>query len=775
MRASKQLAGLLLDELGIAAEERQGLIHFPRGGELTGSISTSEPRDNLPHPISSFVGREREIADVKRLIGASRLVTLTGAGGSGKSRLAIEAAGQILDSFTDGIWFVGFAPLSDPTLVCPTITWAFKVREEPGRPLIETLCTYLRSKHLLLVFDNCEHLIEECAQVANTLLQACLQLHILATSREALGIVGEEQFHVPSLSLPGATETSSPGRLMKSEAVRLFVNRASLVRPMLFLTPENSGPISQICRRLDGMPLAIELAAARVKVSSVQHIAEHLVDRFTLLTNGSRTALPRQQTLRATIAWSYDLLPEDTRVLFRRLAVFTGGFTQDAARAVCSDEGLAAHEAIAELSRLVDRSLVEVVQTGETERYRMLETIRQYARERLDECGEAAQLRDRHLEYFIAWMEELEPRLRGPEQIVWWDRIETERDNIRTALEWSLSGGGAQSGLRLASAMYWFWYVRGNTAEELQWIEALLTATGSDMRTPWRAKALLVLYLFLWDRGDYASVKIAIQEALDIWRELGNNWWISCALVDFGWLALYERDVDTALALFQEAVNLANGVDDKWILANALRGLGAAIGRSDYSDARPVLEASIEIWRGIGDKVGLADALHQLGSIAHGSKDYESAARLSEESLALFRQAGFIGNVALMLINLGFTLQRQGEYAKATRLLRESLSWLSERRYRPDLARNLVALGGVAAGQNEPERATRLFGAAASIFKGIGLDMSVWPHHLVDYNEWAGAVRAELGEETYTAAFAEGQAMTLEQAVQYALDNAEEE
>ena len=502
----------------------------------------------------------------------------------------------------------------------------------------------------------------------------------------------------------------------------------------------------------------------------MEHIAERLDKRFDLLTTGSRTALPRQQTLRAAIDWSYELLSEKAKMLFHRLSVFSGGFGREAAEAVCFDESLPAGTVFTELSRLVDRSLVEVVQTGQDERYRMLETIRLYAAERLQESGEQASLRNRHLAYFMQWAEEVEPGMRGPEQMAWWERMEIDHDNIRTSLEWSLNGGDVQTGLRLAGAAVWFWTTHGYDEEGLRWLRALLAKTGSELRTPWRAKALLGIETLI----DFPAGKAALQEALGIWRELEDGWWISLSLVISGWQSLYQRDIDTALTQFREAVDVAKFVADKWALANALRGLGAAIERVDFSAARPVLEESVVIWREVGDKVGLAEALSQIGSVAHAQKDYERAAVLHGESLNLFRQVGFKGNVADQLIFLGFTLQRQGDNAKAVQFLKEGMLLAKDLRSFADTATSLVGFGGVAGGQNEPRRAARLFGAAESILKSVGLDMSVWPQRMVDYNDWTASARAQLGEETFAASFAEGQAMSLEQAVRYALEDTRE-
>ncbi len=772
MRPSKQLAGLLGEHLGVPASERGALVQFARGGEPLPSQAPEVPKDNLPHPISSFIGREREIAEIQRMLSESRLVTLTGAGGCGKSRLAIEAAARIVDRFPEGVWFVAFASVSDLSLIPQTIAAALRVRESPGRSLMETLCVHLGPQRTLLILDNCEHLIGACAQAANALLECCPELRILTTSREALGIEGEERYYVPGLSLPETGPGIAAGGLNQSEAVRLFVERGTLAQPGFSLREANSGPIVDICRRLDGMPLAIELAAARVKVLSVQHIAERLDDRFSLLTGGSRTAPPRHQTLRATIDWSYELLPEKARLLFARLSVFAGGFTQDAAQAVSGEEAPGSGQVLAELSSLVDRSLVEVVDAGEDKRYRMLESVRQYAQERLGENGEEASIRERHLRFFTEWLEEIEPTQRGPEQIACWERIEKEHDNVRAALEWSLSTGNIEWGLRLAGATFRFWYVRGYIADGLRWPEALLGKTSPEVRTWWRAKMLSQPDL-LWDREDFAAVRAAAEEALGIWRELGDGWWTACTLVILGWLPLYQGDADAALHVFQEAVSVARGLDDQWVLARALKGLGAAITRRDLAEARPVLEESIAIWREIGDKVGLADALQQMGGVAYGQKDYDRAASLYEESLALLRETGEKSYAAMVLMLLGFTRLRQAQKAEALQFFVASLTVDQEMGLRPGVAENLLGLGGVACSQRQFERAARLLGAAAVIFESTGLKPSIWPRTMDDFNAWTSEARSHLGAATFEARFAEGRSMTLQEAVRFALEGSE--
>ncbi len=387
MRPSKQLAELLAEQLGVPSAERETFVRFGRSG-MPASLVATAPRYNLPINPSSFIGRERELAAVKQVLNNSRLVTLTGSGGIGKTRLALQAAGELLDAYQDGVWWVDLAPLMGDAPVPQAVAQVLGVRESPSQPLIEALKIFLRAKHLLLVLDNCEHLITACAQLVDILLTHCTHLRILATSREGVGITGEVVYQVPALALPKPQRPMLTDALIEYEGIRLFVERARAVKSDFALTEQNAVAVLQICRRLDGIPLALELAAARVTLLTVEHIAERLNDRFSLLTQGSRTALPRQQTLRATIDWSYDLLLEEPRLLFQRLSVFAGGGTLEAIEGICSEVPLTPRALLDVLARLVDRSLVKVERQGDYERYRMLETIRAYACEKLDESDE---------------------------------------------------------------------------------------------------------------------------------------------------------------------------------------------------------------------------------------------------------------------------------------------------------------------------------------------------------------------------------------------------
>jgi predicted ATPase len=403
--------------------------------EAEPALRTSERAPhNLPSELSSFVGREKELSEVKRLLADTRLLTLTGSGGCGKTRLALAAATDLLEEFEEGVWMVELAPLADPALVPQAVASTLGVREQPGRSPTETLSDYLSSKQVLLVLDNCEHLIEACAVLAEALLHSCPELRILATSREALGITGEVAWLVPSLSLPDLRHLPEIESLPRYESARLFVERTTAVKPTFALTERNATAVAQVCYRLDGIPLAIELAAARAKVLSVEQISERLDDCFRLLAAGSRTAMPRHRTLHATMDWSHDLLPDEEQTLFRRLSVFAGGFTLEAAESVCAGKDLQRDEVLELLSHLVDKSLVAVWEKDGETRYRLLETVRQYGREKLSESGEEGHLWERHAGYYLALAAKAEPELKGAGQVEWLQRFEWEHDNLRAAI-----------------------------------------------------------------------------------------------------------------------------------------------------------------------------------------------------------------------------------------------------------------------------------------------------------------------------------------------------
>jgi predicted ATPase/transcriptional regulator with XRE-family HTH domain len=462
---------------------------LPAANVLTFVPAPPGPRSDLPVQPTSFIGREREQAEVVALLGRVRLLTLTGSGGVGKTRLALVVAGDLVDQYPAGVWLVELAALAEPGLVPGTAAQILGVREEVGRPLTASIADHLKEKRLLLVLDNCEHLVAACAALASALLRTCPHLHILATSREALEVAGEHRYRVPSLPVPDLTHLPPPERLVESAAVALFLARAQERRADFALTAQNAQAVAQVCVRLDGIPLAMELAAARVDSLSVEGIAARLDNRFRLLTGGARDALPRQRTLRATLDWSYDLLSEPEQALLDRLAVFAGGWTLAAAEAVCVGEGVEGWEVLDLLGSLVNKSLVQTEEAGGEVRYELLETVRQYGQERLAVAGGAAAVRDRHLAWCLALAEKAAPHLTGPEQGGWLTRLETEHDNLRAALVSARETGADELGLRLAAALSHFWYIRSYCSEGRGWLEAALARGGSAWPTA-RARAL---------------------------------------------------------------------------------------------------------------------------------------------------------------------------------------------------------------------------------------------------------------------------------------------
>jgi non-specific serine/threonine protein kinase len=485
------------------------------------SAAEEARRHNLPLARTSFVGRERERLEVKRLLAMTRLLTLTGAGGCGKTRLALKVASDLVGAYPHGVWLVDLAPLADAELVPQAVAQAVGVHEQPGRPLTETLEDALRSRKMLLVVDNCEHLIEAVVGLVDTLLDSSPGLRVLATSRETLSAAGEVAWVVPSLTVPGAPqEAYTPQQLEAYESVRLFVERACQREPSFVLTSRNGQAVSQVCRRLEGIPLAIELAAGRMGMLSAEQLASRLEDFLKVLTGG-RTADPRHRTLRATLEWSHELLCEPERMLFRRLSVFAGGWTLEAAEVVCSGEGIEEGDVLEVLSELADKSLV-VAGPGEegVVRFRMLEPVRQYALEKLEERGETGAAKRAHAQYFLAMAEQAEPELLGPRETEWYERIEEEHDNIRAALAYSLEGADLQLGLRLAGAIWWFWHRHGHLSEGLRWLDEGL-AKGGGASAIARAKALAGTGWMAFGQGDLDRMKESATEGLKLSSEAG--------------------------------------------------------------------------------------------------------------------------------------------------------------------------------------------------------------------------------------------------------------
>ena len=580
--------------------------------------------------------------------------------------------------------------------------------------------------------DNCEHLIEACAELAEALLRSCPELRVLATSREALGITGEVAWLVPSLSLPDLRRLPDIQVLSRYEATRLFVERAVAVNPTFALTEQNAPAVAQICYRLDGIPLTIELAAARTKVLSVEQIADRLDDSFGLLAAGTRTAMPRHRTLHATMEWSDELLSSEERALFRRLSVFAGGFTLEAAESVCAGDDLERNEVLELLSLLVDKSLVLVVEHDGEARYRLLETVRQYGREKLSGSGEAGQFEDRHAGYYLALAEKAEPELKGPGQVAWLERLEKEHDNLRVAMARLLRRGASEEAARLGWALWLFWGIRGYFAEGRRSMEQALSAEGSSiMSAPARAKALYVAGMMANYQGDHGSAELLLEESIGLFRGLGDKLGSAYALSNAGFAALGQGQHQRAITLTEEAVDLFLEVGEKWGAAIELGFLAVA-------------------WRDQGDR--------------------ERAKRLAERGLALSREVGERQAISTALYTLATLAQSDGDYERAGDLFEEGLTVSVELGNKTDVARYFEGLAAVAASEGRLVGAARLWGSAEALLEKIEVGVHTYvPDGSLRQSQMAAA-RARLGEEAFAAAWAEGRAMEPEQAIEYALD-----
>ncbi|MCE9520624.1 MAG: adenylate/guanylate cyclase domain-containing protein [Verrucomicrobia bacterium] len=648
--------------------------------EFAGLRSLESVANNLPVQLTNFIGREREMAEVKRLLGSTRLLTLTGMGGTGKTRLSLQAAADVLDAFPDGVWLVEFATIDDAALVVETVAAALDLRQEAERPLTSTLTSFLRDKNLLLILDNCEHVVAACARLAEALLRSCPKLRILASSREPLGIAGETAWPVPPLSLPNHWREITAGpdameRLGEYEAVRLFIERATLARPAFQVTNDNIHLVAQICWRLDGIALAIELAAARIRVLTLQQIVERLDDRFHLLTTGGRNAVPRQQTLRSLIDWSYDLLSDSERRLFRRLAVFARGRTLEAIEGVCSGDGVEQFEVIDLLTQLVDKSLVYVEKTPELgARYFILESIWEYANEKLKEAGDVEAFRIRHLDYYLRFTEEAVPKVCGPEQREWLDIVEHEEFNVRYALDAAAEvPGQVTKGLRLLIATQRFVEVRGLFKEARDVYDKLLAFPEAAPRDAIRAKALAAAGRLAWVADDCPACCRYQEEALAIFRELGDPLGASRALADLGFLAFDRADLPGSNALLEEAAALAAPLDD------------------------PRLTAHVQ---------------HIRGVLAAANGDFDRALSLDEESLALYRRLGDTWQAIIVAWAVGVNAAVLGRYDVAHAHLGECLKVGFELGNRWVASYPLEAFAVLAVAERKYERAARLFGAA---------------------------------------------------------------
>jgi predicted ATPase/DNA-binding CsgD family transcriptional regulator len=723
------------------------------------------------------VGREREMVEVERELAMTRLLAITGAGGSGKTRLALEVARDLLEAYPDGVWLVELAPLSEEALVPKAVAEALEVPERPGEPLTDTLAEVLRDRQLLLILDNCEHLLEATARLVDKLLDACPRLRIMATSREAIGVEGEIRWLVPPLSVLEPQGTPSPEELEGYESVRLFVKRARGRDPAFSLSPHNAVAVAEICWKLEGIPLAIELAAARIGTLSLEQIAERLGGALQLLTHGGRTAVPRQRTLKRTLDWSYDLLSEDEKKLFGRLAVFSGGWTLEAAEEVGGGGHIEQTDILDVLSGLVEKSLVvaEAIGEGGTVRYRLLEPVRQYAQEKLEERGEGEEVRRRQAAFFLAFAEGVEPRLWGPEDTMWLDRLEAELDNMRGALSWTLERGEAELALRLAGTLGMFWHAYGYYGEGRKWLEAAL-AKDDRASVASRLKGLVALFWLTYEQWDLDRADAVAQEAMELSAEAEIESSIAASLLIMLAAPAWVRgDYERAKELLEESLILSREADDKVKIAEALMQLGGTSwGPGDRVRAKEIYEEGIAVCREVGYTYRLPGFLLSLGYLLLLEGDYARGAALNEEAATLSRERGYKGSLHYALDNLGWVALLQEDHERARTFYEESLMVCKELGDRTVASDSLEGMACIAGAQGEALRAGRLFGAAQALREAVGaVAFELSPEEDAWREPYRATARSRLGEEAWEETLAKARAMELEEAIGYALSSEE--
>lgn len=775
-----------------------------RLGELP--ATTTVTPHNLPASLTTFIGREKEQSEIMQLIGGHRLVTLTGSGGVGKTRISLKVGGQVLDEYANGVWLVELAPLSDPELLPQTLASVFGILTQATRSHIELLINFLRPKTALLILDNCEHLLDASAHLADTLLKQCPNLKILATSREALGILGEIVYHMPSLRLPDVQQTLE--RFREYESVRLFEERAQLAQPDFQLTMENASSIAQICSRLDGIPLAIELAAARVNMFSTAQIAARLDDRFDLLTGGSRTALPRQQTLRASIDWSWNLLSNPERTLLQRLTVFAGSWTLEAAESVCSAEGgIKPQEVLELMTQLLAKSLVIANrQPGHERRFQLHETIRQYAHEKLIEAGEQENIRSRHLKYFLDLSGLAELALRGPHQMEWYNRLTDERDNLRAALEHATRSAASRSdleaGLLLSARLIDYW-IDFDLREGLRWSTELIQNPESQTLPRARAKALIAQGYLLWHMQQFEAVRSLAEECLAVFHSCDDRQGEYDALILLGNVSQFAAGMEQRVEFHRQALALARSMGDVLRQAFALYMLGWD--QRDPRRGREQWEEAIVLFRQIGDWRFLAGTLGILGLTVLSDGDLESAERYLDEAYEVNQQINNIeiefaltGKGILYMLRgeydqartflqknienhektgnrmgvlwgrarLGYVALREGSVGEAHQILLETIESFYADQDKKGLVFALDKMASLYVVIDKPEVAARLIGWSDANRKQIG---DPRPRiEQADLDRDIAAIKARIGADAYETAHNAGRDLTLDEAVAFA-------
>lgn len=815
LKQYQNLEQILRKELGLDPQpETRTLYKQIRKGDIKQiqvgiKNETVIPKNNLPQQLTSFIGREKELDEIARLLVSNRLVTLTGSGGIGKTRLSLQVGSRVLNQFPDGVWFIELAPLANPDLIPQTILTALHFGEQAGKTSLQVLEEQLKSKKLLLILDNCEHLIEACASLAHALLKSTPEIKILATSREVLDIGEELAWRVPSLPLPDLNASLELEHLTQCETVRLFIERALLVQPYFNINHDNVTVIAQICSRLDGIPLAIELAAARIKALSVNQIARRLDDRFRLLTKGSHTVLERHQTLRATIDWSYNLLNADEKKLLSRLSIFRGGWTLEAAERICVKQQ-GEFDILDVLSDLIDKSLVIMDGSGDEARYHLLETTRQYALEKLREVFESELLHNQHLAYFVELAEKGNRKITGRHQAEVINLLNAELDNFRTALEWCVSSHYVESALQMLGALGWAWDMRGYYNELRGWFEKIRFLEDPTNYPEAYARLLNHLGRFAADFDHRPDAESILEQGRVLWLGLGNRgeYGLADVLCFLGMNAMIRGEVEKAERFYIECHELAKKCDNQRVIAASTRFLGdvqwargnlpealklyeqslqysqhigdlliisIAAGQlgnlftelGNYKRARPLYEMELEINERLHFRFGLANVYINMSELHRREGDYLEAEQWLEKRMNVSRDLGMKDRMALDLYFFGLLALHRNDYASARTRFRDYFDFDQTLEEKISLCRFIMGMSAVAGGTDQPQYCAKLFGAAQLVIENT-FNFQMDPFDRAEFDRHIQIARDQLGEETFELFSTEGHRMTMEQAIELA-------
>jgi predicted ATPase/DNA-binding NarL/FixJ family response regulator len=730
---------------------------------------------NLPIQLTSFIGRERELTEVERLVSTSRLVTLTGAGGCGKTRLAIQVGTNISSAFADGVWLVDFVPLREPELALQHVAQALDLRPVPNQPSGELLLNFARTKQMLLILDNCEHLIAVIAHLVQQLLPAAPGMNILTTSRQPLAVSGEMICQVQGLALPSLNSTAAfePQDLKQYDAVHLFVERARAISSHFSITAENAPAIIEICHRLDGIPLALELASARINILTPQQIAARLDDRYALLNSGQLTgAVTHHQTLQAAIDWSYDLLNAEERTLLRRLAIFDAGFSLDAAEGICTEDEILLDRTLDLLASLVDKSLVLAETTGRAEaRYRLLETIRQYALEKLKEAGALGRLRDRHLDFFVAGTEEIVSKLQSSSYpSLWLNWLDSELDNIRSALEWALESRQIELGLRIMITLFDFWISHGSISEGRNWYERLLAQADEQIPIMLRARANFNAGMTAGFMGDATAARAHERMTVALCEAAGEEGMqlLASAQAPILVAAIMDRDFLTVYNTVERTVQLLREIDDKQELTMSLGTQAvAASGLGRYQIARSLAEESLKAAHKSGNLFAAALMVSYLGYIEHCEQNYERAQALYKEALTALREQGATREEPRVLQSLAHSRLQQGDLDQAYALICESVALYRNQGELKAMGECLIGFGVLASERGMQAEAVRLLTTGATHGRSVYVSLLLAEGR--EHERYLAAARSRLTEQEFEQAQEQGRIQTLEQGIEYAL------